>query len=56
MIGPGTGVAPFISFLKKRSQDEKCDRNNTFLFFGNRFKQKDFLHKNFLTQLQNDQK
>ncbi|KAK7092257.1 methionine synthase reductase-like [Littorina saxatilis] len=50
MIGPGTGVAPFIGFLQERQlRLEKEGKENsageTWLFFGCRHRNKDFLFK-----------
>ncbi|RWS22592.1 NADPH-dependent diflavin oxidoreductase 1-like protein [Leptotrombidium deliense] len=39
MIGPGTGVAPFRSLIQERVAD---NIPSSFLFFGCRFRQKDF--------------
>jgi methionine synthase reductase len=49
MIGPGTGVAPFIGFLEHLYLSSKSidgfDVNNlnTWLFYGCRHRQHDFL-------------
>ncbi|KAM6977645.1 methionine synthase reductase [Aplochiton taeniatus] len=49
MVGPGTGVAPFIGFLQQR--EEEKERNNaatfgeTWLFFGCRHKDRDYLFR-----------
>ena len=55
MIGPGTGIAPFISFL--RSQHFQIERNltqtnnlNLYLFYGCRDPTQDFLFKDELTK------
>lgn len=40
MIGPGTGCAPFRAFIQERYK-ENCNEN--YLFFGCRYKAKDFL-------------
>lgn len=51
MIGPGTGVAPFIGYLQHRSwlQDQMEDKLNSlgeaWLFYGCRHQKKDFLFK-----------
>jgi sulfite reductase (NADPH) flavoprotein alpha-component len=43
MIGPGTGVAPFRSFLQEREQSE--DPGKSWLFFGDRNFTTDFLYQ-----------
>uniref|UniRef100_A0A8C2CIR5 Methionine synthase reductase n=1 Tax=Cyprinus carpio TaxID=7962 RepID=A0A8C2CIR5_CYPCA len=49
MVGPGTGVAPFIGFLQQREKEREANREATFgemwLFFGCRHKDKDFLFR-----------
>ena len=50
MIGPGTGVAPFVGFLEHRKlQIESChgnkEKGETWLFYGCRNREKDFLYK-----------
>lgn len=49
MVGPGTGVAPFIGFLQQREM-EREDRptvefGETWLFYGCRHKDKDYLFR-----------
>jgi sulfite reductase (NADPH) flavoprotein alpha-component len=48
MIGPGTGIAPFRSFLQERDATGATGKN--WLFFGEHHFQKDFLYQ---TELQN---
>jgi sulfite reductase (NADPH) flavoprotein alpha-component len=48
MIGPGTGIAPFRSFLAERDATSATGKN--WLFFGEQYFQKDFLYQ---TELQN---
>lgn len=51
MIGPGTGIAPFISFLQHRhilKNSEDTFFGKAWLFFGCRYATKDFLFKNEL--------
>jgi sulfite reductase (NADPH) flavoprotein alpha-component len=48
MIGPGTGIAPFRSFLAER--DATSATGKSWLFFGEQYFQKDFLYQ---TELQN---
>nr|XP_055039049.1 methionine synthase reductase isoform X3 [Misgurnus anguillicaudatus] len=49
MVGPGTGVAPFIGFLQQREKEREVNQEVTFgetwLFFGCRYKEKDFLFR-----------
>lgn len=44
MIGPGTGIAPFISYLRAKYQIKAFDKY-FWLFYGCRDPQKDFLFK-----------
>jgi len=48
MIGPGTGIAPFIGFLQERKQRGASGKN--WLFFGDRQRDKDFLYQQELEQ------
>ncbi|KAK7879385.1 hypothetical protein WMY93_030721 [Mugilogobius chulae] len=49
MVGPGTGVAPFIGFLqqreKQRQENPGMAFGETWLYFGCRHKDKDFLFR-----------
>ncbi|XP_034562372.1 methionine synthase reductase isoform X2 [Notolabrus celidotus] len=49
MVGPGTGVAPFIGFLQQREQEKQEKPEATFgetwLFFGCRHRDRDFLFR-----------
>lgn len=47
LIGPGTGVAPFISFLRSKLDQVKLLKN-TLLFYGCRDPLKDLLYKDVL--------
>ena len=43
MVGPGTGIAPFIGFLEdRRAQEAKA---GAWLFFGDQSEATDFLYK-----------
>lgn len=60
MIGPGTGVAPFIGFLRERqyyrqqmTQDEGY--GETWLVYGCRHSKRDFLFKEELQQFESDE-
>ena len=50
MIGPGTGIAPFISFLHERKLLKSSGKN--WLFFGAQTKKDDFIYENELVDLQ----
>jgi len=57
-VGPGTGVAPHLSFLEERvlALKEKTGYPvNTFLIFGNRNASKDFIHKDMMEKWDKDQ-
>ncbi len=43
MVGPGTGIAPFIAFLQQRQVDKAKGRN--WLFFGDQRASTDFLYR-----------
>ncbi|KAL1783770.1 methionine synthase reductase [Sigmodon hispidus] len=49
MVGPGTGVAPFVGFLQHREKLQEQDPNGNFgamwLFFGCRHKDRDYLFR-----------
>ncbi|KAK5877492.1 hypothetical protein CesoFtcFv8_024993 [Champsocephalus esox] len=49
MIGPGTGVAPFIGFLQQRETERKENPDamfgETWLFFGCRHRDRDYLFR-----------
>jgi len=46
MIGPGTGIAPFIAFLQEREALEHAGKN--WLFFGNPESAKDHIYRDQL--------
>ncbi|MFT4088592.1 MAG: sulfite reductase subunit alpha [Gordonia sp. (in: high G+C Gram-positive bacteria)] len=52
MIGPGTGVAPFRSFLHERSA--RGARGENWLFFGDQHRESDFLYSAELEQFITD--
>eukprot|EP00794_Sanderia_malayensis_P003706 gene3706-4226_t len=58
MIGPGTGVAPFIGFLQHRELQKKANSSaewgSMFLFFGCRHKESDFLYRKELEEFVNN--
>jgi sulfite reductase (NADPH) flavoprotein alpha-component len=45
MIGPGTGIAPFRSFIQQRAQLDQAERGKHWLFFGNPHFSTDFLYQ-----------
>ncbi|XP_062899929.1 methionine synthase reductase isoform X1 [Mobula hypostoma] len=49
MVGPGTGVSPFIGFLqhrqKQREENPKCTFGETWLFYGCRHCDRDYLFR-----------
>ena len=53
MVGPGTGIAPFRSFLHDRQATGATGRN--WLFFGERSAASDFLYREELEQMVIDQ-
>ncbi|KAN0034806.1 hypothetical protein ACTFIV_001338 [Dictyostelium citrinum] len=54
MIGPGTGVAPFIGFLQHLSKTTTSSKPTTWLFFGCRSEKRDFLYKDTLDSMLKD--
>ena len=50
MVGPGTGVAPFRSFLQHRQATQSKGRN--WLFFGHQKRETDFFYEDELSALQ----
>ncbi|XP_044148638.1 methionine synthase reductase isoform X1 [Bufo gargarizans] len=52
MVGPGTGIAPFIGFLQhreiQRQQKKECIFGDTWLFYGCRSHDKDYLFRDEL--------
>lgn len=48
MIGPGTGIAPFVGFLEERMATGASGEN--WLFFGCRHEKQDFLYREQLLQ------
>ncbi|XP_054840963.1 methionine synthase reductase [Eublepharis macularius] len=55
MVGPGTGIAPFVGFLQHREKLQEDHKEWTFgetwLFFGCRSKAKDYLFQDELQRL-----
>jgi sulfite reductase (NADPH) flavoprotein alpha-component len=52
MIGPGTGIAPFRSFLEERQA--LGEKGDNWLFFGEQREQLDFLYKDQLQAMHKD--
>jgi sulfite reductase (NADPH) flavoprotein alpha-component len=52
MVGPGTGIAPFRSFIQERSVNKGTGRS--WLFFGDRHAASDFLYQDELEKYQTD--
>ncbi|MGW2051018.1 molybdopterin-dependent oxidoreductase [Streptomyces sp. NPDC001858] len=52
MVGPGTGVAPFVGFLEERRA--RGHRAPNWLFFGEQHRATDFYYQDDLTALQAD--
>ncbi|PXW32403.1 UNVERIFIED_CONTAM: sulfite reductase (NADPH) flavoprotein alpha-component [Williamsia faeni] len=52
MIGPGTGVAPFRSFLYERKARGATGRN--WLFYGDHHRATDFMYEDEIVQFQRD--
>ncbi|MGX6606631.1 molybdopterin-dependent oxidoreductase [Micromonosporaceae bacterium Da 78-11] len=49
MVGPGTGVAPFVGFLRERQLRGATGRN--WLFFGEQHRESDFYYADELAEL-----
>ncbi|XP_067306110.1 P450 (cytochrome) oxidoreductase b isoform X1 [Pseudorasbora parva] len=54
MIGPGTGIAPFIGFIQERGwlKEQGKDVGETELYFGCRHKNEDFLYQEELEEFE----
>jgi sulfite reductase (NADPH) flavoprotein alpha-component len=52
MVGPGTGIAPFRSFIEDRAIHQS--KGKTWLFFGDQHKKTDFLYENEWNNYQKD--
>jgi len=50
LIGPGTGIAPFRSFLQERIATQSTGKN--WLFFGERNRETDFYYSDYLLELE----
>lgn len=58
MVGPGTGVAPFLGLLefRKKMCGDAMTRHKNYLVYGCRFKDKDFIERKFLEDLRDSGK
>jgi sulfite reductase (NADPH) flavoprotein alpha-component len=52
MVGPGTGIAPFRSFIQERAVNKATGRS--WLFFGDQHAASDFLYQDELEKYQQD--
>lgn len=54
MIGPGTGIAPFMGFIQERAwqKDQGKDVGETVLYFGCRHRNEDFLYQQELEEFE----
>ncbi len=52
MVGPGTGIAPFRSFIEERAVNQATGR--AWLFFGDQHAASDFLYQDELERYQKD--
>lgn len=54
MVGPGTGLAPFIGFIQDRAYHKEAgkDVGKTTLYFGCRKREEDFIYEEHLTKWQ----
>ncbi|PLS08507.1 sulfite reductase subunit alpha [Neobacillus cucumis] len=52
MVGPGTGIAPFRSFIEERAVNKAAGR--TWLFFGDQHAASDFLYQDELEKYQQE--
>lgn len=53
MVGPGTGIVPFIAFCQEREQLQQTNKPiaEAHLFFGCRDKDTDFIYRDFLASM-----
>lgn len=56
MVGPGTGVAPFRSYICESEKLNRADSRNLVLFFGCRQKEHDFHCKEDFLRLEKGNK
>ncbi|KAL4465881.1 hypothetical protein ABPG74_004118 [Tetrahymena malaccensis] len=58
LVGPGTGIAPFMSLVEQRNIQierqqltQELYQNKTFILFGCRYRSKEFYYQKFLEEL-----
>lgn len=53
MVGPGTGIVPFIAFSQERTLLQQQEKSNAegHLFFGCREKDNDFIYRDYLASM-----
>ena len=55
MVGPGTGVVPFIGFMQERTEarkaDDKCALGDAHLYFGCREQNTDFIYRDMMADM-----
>ncbi|XP_016088270.1 P450 (cytochrome) oxidoreductase b [Sinocyclocheilus grahami] len=54
MVGPGTGIAPFMGFVQERGwlKEQGKDIGETVLYYGCRYKNEDFLYQEELEEFE----
>lgn len=54
MVGPGTGIAPFMGFIQERGwlKEQGKDVGETVLYYGCRYKNEDFLYREELEEFE----
>lgn len=56
MVGPGTGVAPFRSYIQELAASKTATADNLLLFFGCRNRERDFYFQKEWEELTNSNK
>lgn len=54
MVGPGTGIVPFIGFLQELAVSQSKDGKGpeTHMYFGCRDKDTDFIYRDFMADME----